>query len=145
MSDVVSKSKRSRIMRSVKSKDTKIEIFFRKKLWAEGIRYRKNPLHYFGKPDLVIKKYRLAFFVDSCFWHGCKEHMRQPKTNKKYWESKIKRNTERDKEVNLYYKKNNWHVIRVWEHDLRNADRVINLVLKIIPCDRRIALKGHAI
>jgi len=104
-------------MSAVKNKDSKIEVKFRKAIWRVGFRYRKNPINYFGKPDLVLKKYRTVIFIDSCFWHGCKKHCRMPSTNKKYWTDKIKRNKTRDEKVNRYYKKKNWKVIRVWEHD----------------------------
>lgn len=75
----------------------------------------------FGKPDIVFKKYKTVIFVDSCFWHGCKKHCRLPATNKKYWNEKIERNKQRDKEVNRHYKKEGWQVLRVWEHDLGKA------------------------
>ena len=42
MTDIFSKKKRSEIMSKVRSKDSKIEIEFRKKLWKAGYRYRKN-------------------------------------------------------------------------------------------------------
>lgn len=118
MADTVSKSQRSKIMSSVRSKDTKIEVAFRKALWKKGFRYRKNSLKYFGKPDLVLKKFKTVIFIDSCFWHGCKKHCRIPATNKKYWINKIARNKERDREVNYYYKNSDWEIFRIWEHDI---------------------------
>jgi len=120
MTDIVSKKKRSEIMSAVRSKDTKIEIAFRKALWKQSFRYSKNSAKYFGKPDLVLKKYKTVIFIDSCFWHGCKKHCRMPATNKKYWLDKIERNKERDKVVNKFYKKSGWRIIRIWEHDLKN-------------------------
>ena len=119
MTDTVSKKKRSEIMSKIKSKDSKIEVEFRKAIWKAGFRYRKNPANYFGKPDLVLKKYKTVIFIDSCFWHGCKKHCRLPATNKKYWNEKIERNKKRDKEVNRYYKKIGWKVVRIWEHNLK--------------------------
>ncbi len=118
--DTVSKEKRSEIMRSVKSKDTKMEIAFRKSLWAAGFRYRKNASKYFGKPDIVLKKYKTVIFLDSCFWHGCEKHGTVPATKKDFWEKKLSRNKARDAEVNRYYKKNGWKLFRIWEHDLEN-------------------------
>lgn len=118
MADTVSKKKRSEIMSKVKSKDSKIEVDFRKAIWKAGFRYRKNPIQYFGKPDIVLPKYKTAIFIDSCFWHGCKRHCRLPSARKKYWTAKIERNKERDKEVNRHYRKIGWKVIRVWEHSL---------------------------
>lgn len=120
MTDTVSKKKRSEIMSKVKSKDSEIEVKFRKAIWKAGFRYRKNSANYFGKPDLVLKKYKTVIFIDSCFWHGCKKHCRLPSSNKKYWVEKIERNKRRDKEVNRYYRKLGWKVIRVWECEIYN-------------------------
>jgi len=118
MADTVSKKKRSEIMSAVRSKDSKIEVDFRKAIWKAGFRYRKNPTKYFGKPDIVLPKHKTVIFIDSCFWHGCKKHCRIPSARKKYWVSKIARNAARDKEVSRYYKKQGWKTFRIWEHDL---------------------------
>lgn len=130
MADVVSKKKRSETMRAVKSKDSKMEIAFRKTLWNRGLRYSKNSTKYFGKPDLILKKYKTIIFLDSCFWHGCKKHCRMPSSNKKYWINKITRNKERDKEVNKYYKKSGWQIIRIWGHNIKNNPKKIKLIFK---------------
>lgn len=122
--DVFSNKKRSEIMSKIKSKDTKIEILFRKALWKKGFRYRKNSNKYFGKPDLVLPKYKTVIFIDSCFWHNCPKHGYLPKSNLKYWRKKIERNQERDKEVKRYYKKICWKIFRIWEHDLLNDKKV---------------------
>jgi len=125
--DIFSRKKRSEIMSKVRNKDSKIEILFRKEIWKAGFRYRKNPANYFGKPDLVLKKYKTVIFVDSCFWHGCKRHREFPKTRKKFWENKISGNIKRDKKVNLHYKKEGWKTIRVWEHDVeKNLGKVVS-------------------
>jgi len=107
-------------MSKVRSKETKMEIAFRKVLWQKGFRYRKNSASYFGKPDLVLKKYKTVIFIDSCFWHGCKKHLRLPATNKKYWVNKINKNKKRDKKVSKYYRKIGWNIYRIWEHKLKN-------------------------
>lgn len=82
MADVVSKNRRSEIMSRIKSKDSKIEVLFRKELWKQGFRYSKNSSKYFGKPDIALPKYETVIFIDSCFWHGCKKHCRLPSTRK---------------------------------------------------------------
>ena len=129
MTDTVSKKKRSEIMSRVRSKDSKMEIAFRKALWNKGFRYSKNSSKYFGKPDLILKKYKTVIFIDSCFWHGCKKHCRMPSTNQKYWIQKIKRNKQRDKEVNKYYKKLGWKIFRIWEHEIqKNFDKAISKI-----------------
>ena len=112
-------------MSRVRSKDSKIEVDFRKALWQAGYRYRKNAKNYFGKPDIILKKYKTVIFIDSCFWHGCKKHLRLPASNKKYWIDKIERNKKRDKKVSKYYKKIGWRIIRIWEHELKSSNREI--------------------
>jgi len=123
-------------MSRVKSKDSGIEIIFRKELWKNGFRYRKNSSKYFGKPDIVFKKYKTVIFIDSCFWHGCSKHLRMPSSHQKYWKAKIIRNKKRDTEITLYYKKNKWRIIRLWEHDiLQNLQKRINSIeKKLCPC-----------
>ena len=120
MVDIFTKKKRSEIMSKVRNKDSKMEIDFRKELWSAGFRYRKNVTKYFGRPDLILKKYKSVIFIDSCFWHGCKKHGSIPQTKKTFWEKKIERNKQRDKEVNRYYKKLGWKIFRFWEHELQN-------------------------
>lgn len=130
MADTVSKKKRSQIMSRVKSKDSKIEMDLRKALWKKGFRFRKNASNYFGKPDIVLPKYKTVIFVDSCFWHGCRWHCRMPSTSQAYWKKKIDRNRERDKKVTKYYKKENWKVFRIWEHEIeKNGEDALKKIL----------------
>lgn len=120
--DTVSKAKRSEIMARVRSRDSKMEVSFRKELWRRGFRYLKNSVKYFGKPDVVLPKHETVIFLDSCFWHGCEEHCRLPTTRAKFWKDKIERNKRRDDEVSKHYERKGWNVIRVWEHDLKKKD-----------------------
>ena len=125
--DKVSEEKRSEIMRAVKSRDSKIELEFRRALWRHGFRYRKNAKNYFGKPDIVLKRYKTVIFIDSCFWHGCAEHLRMPTSRQDYWVKKIERNKKRDSEVNDYYQNSGWTVLRLWEHDVvKDLENAIN-------------------
>src|SRR5690606_35376578 len=99
--DVHTKAQRSKNMKAIKSKGTKIEVLFGKALWAGSVRYRKNDKKVFGKPDFTVKKYKLAVFCDSEFWHG-KDWETQKyriKTNSEFWIKKIERNMERDRKV----------------------------------------------
>lgn len=136
MTDVFDKKKRSEIMSKVKSRDTKIEIKVRHNLYNKGIRYRINCKDLLGKPDIAIKKYKVAIFINGCFWHGhenCKNST-LPKTNFEYWDKKIKNNIIRDKNNINNLKKNGWHVFVLWECDLNaNLDFIIeNLYKEII-------------
>lgn len=106
-------------MASVHSKDTRPEIDFRKYLWSKGIRnYRKHP-KLPGRPDLVFPKAKLVVFIDGCFWHGCPKHLRMPKSNVEYWQSKIQGNIERDKAVTKRLRTTGYQVLRIWEHEIK--------------------------
>ncbi len=118
MPDTFSPQERSEIMRRVKGKNTSLEMKVRSALHRRGLRYRLNyPLP--GKPDLVFVKARLAIFIDSCFWHGCPQHLRMPHSNEQYWHAKIQRNIERDVRINKLYEDMDWRILRVWEHELK--------------------------
>lgn len=132
MADIFSKSKRSEIMRAIKSKETRLEKDFRHSLWENGFRYRKNSGKYFGKPDIVLKKYRTVIFIDSCFWHGCKKHFRKPSTNIDFWTAKVERNKKRDAVVSRYYKKQGWNIFRIWEHNIKyTSEKIISRIKKL--------------
>ncbi|HID31307.1 MAG TPA: very short patch repair endonuclease [Desulfobacterales bacterium] len=105
-------------MRKVKSRDTSLEKRFRSALFKRGLRFRKRSALP-GNPDVVFPKERIVVFIDSCFWHGCPQHLRMPKSNRDYWEKKIAKNRRRDEEVNAYYISSEWTALRLWEHDLK--------------------------
>ena len=133
MTDTVSKIKRSQIMQRIRSKDTKIETSLRKRLWEKGYKYRKHHSSLIGKPDIAFINRKIVIFIDSCFWHNCSYHCRPPHSNKRYWTTKIKRNKNRDKEVNKWYKTNKWTLIRVWEHSIqKNPEGCIRKIVKAL-------------
>ncbi len=116
---------RSKMMKAVKSKNTNLENFIADFLWKSGVKYRRNTKSLKGKPDFSLKKYKIVLFIDSCFWHGCEEHCRMPKSNISFWNAKIKKNKFRDKQVTEYYLKQNWTILRIWEHDILNNEESI--------------------
>ena len=116
---------RHKNMAAVKSKDTKPEMVVRKYLWSRGFRYRVNNPRLPGHPDIVLRKYHTCIFVNGCFWHGhegCK-YYRVPKTNTEFWERKISRNRERDREEQKQLARMGWHCITVWECELKGERR----------------------
>lgn len=126
MADIFTKQKRSEVMATVKSKHSKIEKKVANLLKARGIRYRLHSKTLPGKPDFYFTKLKTVLFVDSCFWHGCRYHGTQPKSNSEFWTKKISRNKERDREVDKQYREMGWRVIRIWEHQLtRTSNRRI--------------------
>ncbi|MGI8467572.1 MAG: very short patch repair endonuclease [Pyrinomonadaceae bacterium] len=131
MADVFSKSKRSEVMRAVKSRGNKstelklIKIFKFHKI----IGWRRN-YKLFGKPDFVFPKQHLAIFSDGCFWHGhdCRNTM--PADNTDYWVKKIERNRKRDELVSKDLSKKGWKIIRIWECQIKKD--ILPAILKFL-------------
>jgi DNA mismatch endonuclease, patch repair protein len=122
---------RSVLMGKIKSKNTKPEQKLRKILWALGLRYRLNVKSLPGKPDIVLRKYKLVIFIDGEFWHGYnwQEKKDKIKSNRAFWIPKIERNIQRDMEVNQQLIQMGFTVIRFWDHQI-NKD--FNWCLQII-------------
>ena len=132
MADKITPQQRRKNMQAIHS-TSNLEDFVAKELWKKNIRYRRNVKNLYRRPDIAIKKYKLVIFIDSCFWHNCPIHGNMPKSNIEYWENKLSRNKIRDKEVNDYYKKENWHILRIWEHEIReNPDLIIQNIIRVI-------------
>jgi len=111
---------RSKLMKKIKSKDTKPEKKLRKKLWDLGYRYRKNYKELPGKPDIVFLKKKIAIFADGEFWHGYNWNSQKQKfnANKDFWINKIEMNIKRDRKVNKKLEDNGWIVLRFWEREI---------------------------
>ena len=113
-------------MFKIRSKETKLELKFKDLI--KGFRFRYQP-KVIGKPDFASKKLKIVIFIDSCFWHKCPKHFRRPNSNKTYWKPKIERNVERAKEVDKQLRKEEWKVIRFWEHEImKNPKKCVDKV-----------------
>ncbi|MFB9841133.1 very short patch repair endonuclease [Mucilaginibacter ginsenosidivorans] len=126
---------RSALMSKIRSTNSVAELLLRKALWSQGIRYRKNVPTFPGKPDILIRKNRLAIFIDGEFWHGYDwDNKKQKlKTNRDFWIPKIERNMQRDKSHNKILETMGYTVLRFWEKDVkRNTERCVNDILKLI-------------
>jgi len=133
--DKLTSEQRRKNMQAVRASGSKIETALAKALFAQGLRYRKNDRTVFGKPDLTFKKFKLAIFVDSEFWHGKDWETKKfdHKSNQEFWLTKIERNIERDKEVNEKLIEEGWKVLRFWGKDItKNLDKCINKIQKTI-------------
>lgn len=140
MTDKITLEQRRKNMQAIKSK-SKLEDLVARELWKRGIRYKRNVKTLFGKPDIAIQKYRVVIFIDSCFWHSCPVHGNIPKSNVEYWNKKLERNRIRDEEVNDFYKRKNWHILRIWEHEIRdNPDLTIQNIINVISEGKREAV-----
>lgn len=121
MSDNLTKSQRKYNMSRIKRKNTKPEVFLRSELFRRWIKWYRVDYNIKWRPDIVFTKYKVAIFIDWCFWHKCPECYKEPKTNQNYWMPKIERNVERDIE-NTKYLENQWRkVLRFREHEIKNS------------------------
>ena len=142
MTDTMTPEQRHRCMSHIRSRDTKPELKVRRWLWHHGYRYRLNVKSVPGKPDIVMRPYRTAIFVNGCFWHGHGVEIENsklksekavdsggaqiensacckiPQSNRAFWVAKIRRNQERDQRNYQLLQENGWQVIVIWECQL---------------------------
>ena len=138
MTDKMTPEQRHYCMSHIRSRNTKPELKVRQWLWRHGYRYRLNVKGVPGKPDIVMRRYHTAIFVNGCFWHGHHMEVRGerlevrggelecckiPQTNREFWVNKIIRNQQRDQQNYQLLKDNGWQVIVIWECQLK-TDRL---------------------
>ncbi len=123
MADIKSPEARSRNMSAIKSKNTKPEIFLRKLLFSYGYRYRIHTSAVIGHPDLWLRKYNTAIFINGCFWHrhqGCK-YAYNPKTRIEFWNNKFEQNVKRDNTVWKELEERGIRCLVIWECSIEKA------------------------
>lgn len=132
--DVYDKAKRSYVMSRIRGRDTKAEILLRKFLCRENLKgyriHRRLP----GRPDISYGRYRLAIFIDGCFWHGCPIcKIPLPNSNKLYWHPKLRKNRIRDGITNRSLRRMGWQVVRFWEHEVKEKpSKCIEQIIRLI-------------
>lgn len=138
--DNLTKSQRRKNMQNIRSAGTMPETLIMRALRRQKIYFAKNVKSIIGKPDIVFRRKKIAVFIDSDFWHVHPRRFIMPQSNKRYWKEKIRRNKERDSEVNKKLKKEGWKIIRIWEHDVkRDTDKCISRVLGVVKQKREIS------
>ncbi len=126
--DIFTPQKRSSVMSRIRSRNTRPELVVRRFLWSRGYRYRLCVNKLPGRPDIVMRKIKVAIFVNGCFWHGHKAHSRQlPATHADYWAKKIADNQQRDLENGIKLRQAGWTVITIWECELTPRRREATL------------------
>ena len=119
----------SQRMRHTAQRDNMAERAVRSALHRAGYRFRLHQRIVPGTRrtvDIVLPRYRIALFVNGCFWHGCRRHATWPKRNAEFWQQKIEANRARDADTDRRLRKNGWTVVRIWEHD--EPDEAVNEV-----------------
>lgn len=127
MADNLTPQQRKRAMSRVQQQNTKPEKIVCSILHRLGFRFRKNVSSLIGKPDIVLPKYKTIIFVHGCFWHqhaGCRKS-RRPTTNIEFWNEKLDRNMERDKQTEAKLKSSDWNILIVWDCEIRDKELLI--------------------
>ena len=123
MVDVVDKATRSRMMSGIRSSNTLPEILTRKVLHKRGYRFRLNSKIGKIKPDVVLRKFKVAIFVHGCYWHqhnGCRLAYSDRNYSEK-WKKKFADNIRRDSLVCEELENRGWRVAIVWECATRDT------------------------
>lgn len=124
MADVHNSIIRSKNMRAIKNKDTKPETLIRKALHAQGFRFRLHIKTLPGNPDIVLPKYKIAIFVNGCFWHGHHCHLsKTPKTRTEFWLTKISGTISRDALSQHMLMAAGWRVAVIWECAVKGRNK----------------------
>lgn len=156
MSDKLTPEQRHKCMSHIRAKDTKPEVIVRKWLWAEGFRYRLYVKGLPGSPDIVMRKYKTVIFINGCFWHGHNlayggengdvvdsKCCRIPKTRAEFWIQKITHNMQRDYVNVMRYKRAGWHVLTVWECQLRGKEQQLQTLMALSQKINSIILESY--
>lgn len=142
MTELFAKLTRSELMSRIRGKSNKsTELRLISILRDAGIRGWRRNMELEGRPDFVFPAIRVAIFVDGCFWHGCPEHFKQPKTNPKFWSAKIANNQKRDRRVAKSLKAKGWTVARIWEHSLKrsNENKLVARLTRLTQTRHKVA------
>jgi len=124
MADTLSRAQRSERMRSVRQRDTALELLVRKGLHNRGLRYRLGDRSLPGSPDLVFPARKAVVFVHGCFWHAHDCRLgRRPSSNAEYWAQKAQANRERDARKEDQLRRLGWRVFVVWQCRLAPSAR----------------------
>ena len=134
MADNLTVEQRARNMRGIRNRNTRPEMIVRSIVHRAGFRFR---LHYSklpGKPDLVFPRLRKIILVHGCFWHmhGCKRGIVKPQTNAAYWLEKRARNAQRDTVNQLFYRKEGWKVLIIWECEVKDTKNLLEKVTRFL-------------
>lgn len=137
--DRVDRKTRSRIMASIRSKNTKPEMIVRKLAHRLGYRFRIHRRDLPGTPDLVFPKYQTVIQVNGCFWHGhheC-EFANLPRSNTEFWSEKIEANRARDLRTTAALNTLGWTVLAIWNCEMADEASLISKLHTAMPREPR--------
>ena len=144
MADVFDRQTRSRVMSAIRGRNTKPELIVRRFLHSRGLRFRLHVANLPGRPDIVLPRLHTAVLVHGCFWHqhaNCRFAV-LPKSNRAFWNGKLKGNQLRDLRNAGRMRRAGWRVFTIWECGLddRGMERLYRrIIAPLTPGQRRLA------
>lgn len=119
MADMYSPEKRSSIMASIRSKNSKAERLVFSYLRSEKIYFQRHYKRALGSPDVALPRKKKAVFIDGDFWHGRQlDRLGQKHGIESFWYKKITANVQRDMKQRTELIAGGWQILIVWESDL---------------------------
>lgn len=140
MTDVFTKQKRSEVMASIRSTDTRPERLLWAALGMLELKVTRHAVDVPGRPDAAIHGKQIAIFVNGCFWHGhkrCTKGRVVPKTNGLFWRRKITENRRRDRAVGQRIRRRGWKRFVVWECQIQGKEALalrLDRVIRTLSC-----------
>lgn len=132
--DRLTREHRSWNMSRIRGRDTNPERAVRSLLHRLGFRFRLHSRRLPGRPDVVLPRYRSVVLVHGCFWHrhpAC-PFAYAPKSRQAFWGRKFADNVARDKRNAIALRRSGWHVIVVWECELRDPDALCRRLARML-------------
>ena len=129
--DIVDSQTRSRMMSTIRGRDTKPEMLLRSGLQRLGLRHRLGNSYRWqgkllpGRPDLVYPRYRAVIQVNGCFWASSQlppvQMARHPVAIS--GDRSLRENAKRDARNIVKLEQMGWRVLTVWECSLKGKTR----------------------
>ncbi len=141
MADIVDRSTRSRMMASIKGKNTAPERFVQSELERCHIAFDAHSKDLPGTPDISIPLYQVVIFVNGCFWHrhdGC-FYATTPASEKEFWTNKLAETVLRDARKRVELEADGWRVIVVWECGIKHCPSDFGEVIDAIEGESSIS------
>jgi DNA mismatch endonuclease (patch repair protein) len=121
-------------MSRIRGRDTGPERAVANILMSMGLLPEPHPKDVPGRPDFILRRRRIAIFVDGDFWHGWRFPEWRLKLSEK-WERKIEATRQRDARNHARLRRAGWKVLRIWEHQIdEDPERVQMRIAQLINC-----------
>ena len=116
-------------MSRVRNRDTAPEQTLRRGLIEAGLRgYRLHRADVPGTPDVAWIGRRVAVFIDGAFWHGRSAFKKGQSGT--FWDEKISKNIQRDRQVDTDLTKLGRRVVRIWDFEMAESlERCVQRVI----------------